>query len=67
MRSIIVSGGKAPSKELLKEYIKDNQNSFIELFINAPSKCRYKSIEIFLEAESLNIIEDRKYLESKLA
>ena len=52
---------------LLKEYIKDNQNSFIELFINAPSKCRYKSIEIFIEAESLNIIEDRKYLESKLA
>lgn len=52
---------------LLKKYIKDNQNVFIELFINAPSKCRYKSIEIFLEAESLNIIEDRKYLESKLA
>ncbi|MDU1855550.1 MAG: hypothetical protein E6789_08665, partial [Clostridium baratii] len=51
----------------LKEYIKDNQNSFIELFINAPSKCRYKNIEIFLEAESLNIIEDRRYLESKLA
>lgn len=52
---------------LLKKYIKDNQNVFIELFINAPSKCRYKNIEIFLEVESLNIIEDREYLESKLA
>lgn len=52
---------------LLEKYIKDNQNSFVELFISAPSKCRYKSIEIFLEAKSLNIIEDRKYLKSKLA
>lgn len=52
---------------LLKKYIKDNQNSFIELFINAPERCKYKGIEVFLESESLNIIEDREYLESKLA
>lgn len=52
---------------LLKNYIKDNQNSFIELFINASDRCKYRSIEVFLEAESLNIIDEKEYLESKLA
>lgn len=54
-------------EDCLKEFIRDNQNNFIQFFLNANKRCNYSNLEVFLEATSLDIIDDKKYLKSKLA
>lgn len=42
------------------------QNELIELFLSAPKKCNYDSLEVLLEAKSLEGIENIRYIEEKM-
>ena len=49
-----------------KNITRDFQNELIEMFLGAPKKCNYDSLEVLLEAKSLDGIENIRYIEEKM-
>ena len=49
-----------------KNITRNFQNELIEMFLAAPKKCNYDSLEVLLEAKSLDGIENIRYIEEKM-